>query len=124
MSKHTYADSTLKSWTKDELIHQIRILENNCAVRLERLNNQAKPLKAWAPVVHAHWIEDSSEYYALCYGRGQTPEQTEYLTESDVACSACLRMFNTTDNSFTYECANYCPNCGAKMDGTEQWNNE
>ncbi len=70
-----------------------------------------------APVVHAHWIEDSNEYYALCYSRGQTPEQTEYLTESDVACSACLRKFNVTDNSFTHECANYCPNCGAKMDG-------
>ncbi len=68
-------------------------------------------------VVHAHWIENSSEYYKLCYSRGQTPEQTEYLTESDVACSACLRQFNITDNSFTYECANYCPNCGARMDG-------
>lgn len=35
MSKHTYADSTLKSWTKDELIHQIRILERNLAVKQE-----------------------------------------------------------------------------------------
>ncbi len=120
MSKHTYADSTLKSWTKDELIRQIRILENNCAVRQERLNNQAKLLKIWAPVAHAHWIENSSEYYKFCYGRGQTPEQTEYLTESDVACSACLRKFNITDNSFTHECANYCPNCGAKMDGEDR----
>lgn len=68
-------------------------------------------------VVHAHWIENSSEYYKLCYSRGQTPEQTEYLTESDVACSACLRKFNITDNSFTHECANYCPNCGARMEG-------
>ena len=167
MSKHTYADSTLKSWTKDELIHQIRILEHNVAVKQELVNNQAKLLKTWAPVVrckdcqkwgerkadgygyccafgtamqensfcgfgvkednapaadvapavHAHWIEDSSEYYDICYSRGQTPEQTEYLTESDVACSACLRKFNTIDNSFTYECANYCPNCGTKMDG-------
>ncbi len=124
MSKHTYADSTLKSWTKDELIHQIRILDHNVAVGEERLNNQAKLLETWAPVVHAHWIENSSEYYKLCYSRGQTPEQTEYLTESDVACSACLRKFNITDNSFTHECANYCPNCGAKMDGKERQNNE
>ncbi len=78
---------------------------------------QSEPAADVAPVVHAHWIEDSNEYYALCYSRGQTPEQTEYLTESDVACSACLRKFNVTDNSFTHECANYCPNCGAKMDG-------
>ena len=40
MSKHTYADSTLKSWTKDELIHQIRILEHNVAVKQELVNNQ------------------------------------------------------------------------------------
>lgn len=39
MSKHTYADSTLKSWTKDELIHQIRILERNLAVKQELVNN-------------------------------------------------------------------------------------
>lgn len=77
-----------------------------------------------APVVHGHWIENSSEYYKLCYSSGQTPKQTEYLTESDVACSACLRKFNITDNSFTHECANYCPNCGAKMDGGEWQNNE
>lgn len=45
MSKHTYADSTLKSWTKDELIHQIRILERNLAVKQELVNNQAKLLE-------------------------------------------------------------------------------
>ena len=45
MSKHTYADSTLKSWTKDELIHQIRILERNLAVKQELINNQAKLLE-------------------------------------------------------------------------------
>ena len=70
MSKHTYADSTLKSWTKDELIHQIRILENNCAVRLERLNNQAKLLKAWAPVVRCkdceHWGTRKADGYGFC----------------------------------------------------------
>lgn len=76
------------------------------------------------PVVHGHWIENRSEYYELCYSSGQTPEQTEYLTESDVACSSCLRKFNITDNSFTYECANYCPNCGAKMDENEVENLE
>ena len=59
MSKHTYADSALKSWTKDELIHQIRILERNLAVKQELVNNQAKLLETWAPVVRCkdceHW---------------------------------------------------------------------
>lgn len=51
MSKHTYADSTLKSWTKDELIHQIRILERNLAVKQELVNNQAKLLETYASLV-------------------------------------------------------------------------
>ena len=100
MSKHTYADSTLKSWTKDELIRQIRILENNCAVRLERLNNQAKLLKAWAPVVHGHWTlerdpDDGNK--PVCYH-----------------CSVCDSDGCHTSIRIAYK---YCPNCGAKMDG-------
>ena len=51
MSKHTYADSTLKSWTKDELIHQIRILERNLAVKQELVNNQAKLIETYVSLV-------------------------------------------------------------------------
>ena len=51
MSKRTYADSTLKSWTKDELIHQIRILERNLAVKQELVNNQAKLLETYVSLV-------------------------------------------------------------------------
>lgn len=51
MNKHTYADSTLKSWTKDELIHQIRILERNLAVKQELVNNQAKLLETYVSLV-------------------------------------------------------------------------
>lgn len=95
MSKHTYADSTLKSWTKDELIHQIRILENNCAVRLERLNNQAKLLETWMPVVHGEWI-----------------------TIDDISrCSECgyIPAYDSAVDDLFY--SPFCPNCGAKMDG-------
>ena len=94
--------------------------DENCPMFIAATIDQVidyEPAADVAPVVHAYWIENSSEYYKLCYSRGQTPEQTEYLTESDVACSACLRKINVTDNSFTHECDNYCPNCGAKMDG-------
>lgn len=98
MSKHTYADSTLKSWTKDELIHQIRILENNCAVRLERLNNQAELLKTWAPVVHGYWtLERDPDGEPVCYH-----------------CSACDSDGHHTSIRIATK---YCPNCGAKMDG-------
>lgn len=76
MSKYTYADSTLKSWTKDELIHQIRILEHNVAVGKERLNNQAKLLETWAPVVRCkdceHWGTRKGDGYGHCciFGTG------------------------------------------------------
>ena len=70
MSKNIYADSTLKSWTKDELIHQIRILENNCAVKQELVNNQAKLLKTWALVVRCkdceHWGTRKADGYGFC----------------------------------------------------------
>lgn len=70
MSKRTYADSTLKSWTKDELIHQIRILEHNVAVKQELVNNQAKLLETRAPVVRCkdceHWGTRKADGYGFC----------------------------------------------------------
>ena len=51
MSKTKYADSTLKSWTKDELIHQIRVLEHNVAVQREFNDNQAKLLETYVSLV-------------------------------------------------------------------------
>lgn len=84
MSKNTYADSTLKSWTKDELIHQIRILENNCAVRLERLNNQAKLLKTWAPVVRCKdcqkWGERKADGYGYCCAFGTAMQENSFCS--------------------------------------------
>lgn len=113
MSKHTYADSTLKSWTKDELIHQIRILEHNVAVGDERLNNQAKLLEAWAPVVHGEWLNTDGDY-------------------TSAACSICKTEYEVATEEEAekglwdaFICSyRYCPNCGAKMDGKERQNNE
>lgn len=107
MSKHTYADSTLKSWTKDELIHQIRILEHNVAVGDERLNNQAKLLEAWAPVVHGKWYYNEN---GRDFGLGAW------------ACSCCDTCNhnipgNPNINPYIWSGSKFCPNCGAKMDG-------
>lgn len=95
MSKHTYADSTLKSWTKDELIHQIRILERNLAIRQELVNNQVKLLETWAPVVHAYW----RDYHTL-----------------DPYCSNCEFSYDREEGEYA-QTTDYCGNCGAKMDG-------
>ncbi len=100
MSKYIYADRTLKSWTKAELFHQIRILERNLAVKQELVNNQAKLLEAWAPVVHGRWI------------RFKEPDsETGYI---HMRCSVCSAYWSDPSHADHFR---YCPNCGAKMDG-------
>lgn len=52
------------------------------------------------PVRHGRWLYNS--YPTVWYGHGEPPEWV---------CSECEeRAYNTYD---------YCPNCGAKMDGEE-----
>lgn len=84
MSKHTYADSTLKSWTKDELIHQIRILERNLAVKQELVNNQAKLLETWAPVVRCkdceHWGTRKVDGYGFCCIWGMSVKENSFCS--------------------------------------------
>ena len=41
LANKVYSDATLKKWTKDDLIEQIRILEHNWAATEEALNNSA-----------------------------------------------------------------------------------
>ena len=68
----------------------------NIVARIEKI-----PAADVAPVVHGHWIWHEEEF--------------EY------ECSACHcrfdynHMFELFDHGFQY--ANWCPNCGAKMDG-------
>mgnify|MGYP004657899021 CR=1 FL=1 len=95
MSKYIYADRTLKSWTKAELFHQIRILERNLAVKQELVNNQAKLLEAWAPVVHGEWI----------------------TIDGISRCSECgyIPAYDSAIDDLFY--SPFCSNCGAKMDG-------
>lgn len=84
MSKHTYADSTLKSWTKDELIHQMRILERNLAVKQELVNNQAKLLETWAPVVRCkdceHWGTRKADGYGFCCIWGTSVKENAFCS--------------------------------------------
>lgn len=60
---------------------------------------QAIPAADVAPVVHGEWINKTIPYRAD--------------VEQRVDCSACKHIFFHT-SALTY---NYCPNCGAKMDG-------
>lgn len=89
------ADSTLHSMTKKEIIELLRIAEHNAKVSQEQVEQQAENLKDWVPVVHGEWLlrhEGYGHYWK---------------------CSACHKnpCMYVTQNT------NYCPNCGAKMDG-------
>lgn len=47
--QRVYTDSTMKGWTKDQLIKHIRMCENNISVLAERVENQAELLKKYLP---------------------------------------------------------------------------
>ncbi len=65
-----------------------------------------------APVVHGEWIDAEYDEYELEFGRHQ------YF------CSVCEKHADSfVGGSEEWWCRrkpNYCPNCGAKMDGKEQ----
>ena len=57
-----------------------------------------------APVVHGRWTKTEDDYYGL----------------NIVKCSVCREewCFEVEDDVFDLN-YHYCPNCGAKMDGTQ-----
>ena len=56
-----------------------------------------------APVVHAQWIE---KYWT-------TEDDWGVFNHHTLTCSACAEEYQWSRGK-----TNYCPNCGAKMDGT------
>lgn len=71
-----------------------------------KMYSQIKDLPAVdaVPVVHGRWIT-----YPECLAY-----EGAYHDEH-IVCSACHSVWNIIDNDT--ERFNYCPNCGAKMDG-------
>lgn len=75
--------------------------DNNYRLIIPAEAIKAAPAADVVPVVHGHWIWHEEEF--------------EY------ECSACHcrfdynHMFELFDHGFQY--ANWCPNCGSKMDG-------
>ena len=90
------ADSTLLRMPKKEIIELLRVAEHNAKVSQEWVDQQAKNLKDWKPVVHAEWV--------VCGDGDNVPWM----------CSHCGK---TTAHKYKVIYGKYCPNCGAKMDG-------
>lgn len=51
---------------------------------------------------------------------GKWIEQTEYNGDTYYDCSICGNSWSTIDGTPWNNGMNYCPNCGAKMDGGEE----
>lgn len=90
------ADSTLLRMPKKEIIELLRTAEHNAKVSQEWVAQQAENLKDWKPVVHGRWIHD-----------GRRIERGIDWCH----CSECGKSDNFCART------NYCPVCGAKMDG-------
>lgn len=70
-----------------------------CESAIERL-----PAADVVPVRHGRWIE-----YPECL------RFENAYSDDHIVCSECHEVFSILDNCT--EAFNYCPNCGAKMDG-------
>ena len=88
-------DSTMKSWTKEELVKYVRMCERNITDLAQQVNNQAKLLK-----------ENAS---ANSTSRVQSTWRTVGNISGFVACDRCGYWCCTKSK--------YCPGCGAKMNG-------
>ena len=98
--QQVYTDSTMKSWTKEDLVKYVRMCERNIEILAARVNNQAKLLKEnmhanSASKVQSHW-------------------RTARNISGFVACDKCGYWCRTKSK--------YCPDCGAKMYGEEHNN--
>lgn len=90
---HVLSDGTLMGLTKRQLIEQVRIAEHNWFSCEETLNQQYENVKDWEPVVHGRWNE----------------------LEPEIGLFEC----NLCGHKILRATCNYCPNCGARMDGEE-----
>lgn len=95
MKQHSTA--TLMGMTKAELVEYVRMCEHNREVAEQTLKQHIENVKDWRPVQHGHWIDCEDDY------------------SSYVRCSVCGDEFTCWEA----DCAktDYCPNCGARMDG-------
>ncbi len=102
-----YSDSTLMSFTKKQLINQLRCAEHNEKTANEFLERHLKAVEKYEPVVHGYWYFSEYEFFS-CSVCGFS-----YYNGCNSTKEAEDRLKNKDD---VYA---YCPHCGARMDGSK-----
>ena len=74
---------------------------NRNEITVGEFEEQIAVLKDVAPVTHGRWVQ-------IGYDKAM----------DRITCSCCMEYWNIIENNT--ETFNYCPNCGAKMDGDGQ----
>ena len=95
------ADSTLYNMRKVDLIEYIRTLEHNYNVAVSFNENQAKYIES------LDVKETKHGYWGLL----------DKCSNAGVYCSVCHKKVYKEHYANVKVKSNYCPNCGAKMDG-------
>lgn len=85
---------------------------------LNRIYSGAVPVVDAEPIRHGRWIDEGSFKYKHGGRNSEAKELfgTEWRTMQRIVCSLCNKT-TLVDDTILYE---YCPNCGAKMDGEQE----
>lgn len=71
-------------------------------------------------VRHGHWIETADEYYLMMSETSCPPNKLPYFIEgTDCACSLCGSKTDIRSDNLKHW--GWCPFCGAKMDGGDNY---
>lgn len=114
MNFKRHSDATLTGMTKAELVEYIRMCEHNREVAEQTLAQHIENVKDWEPVRHGWWVPVCESEIS-----GWNPEYAGYDPVGDYRCSLCGRDA-TLDCNNEFALSPYCPNCGAKMEGSKE----
>ena len=97
-----HALSTLMTYNKKELAERVYMLERNNNYLHETIDQQAENVAEWEPVLHGKWIVWNGMDIPENHGRHKCSECGKFAIKPKYG-----------DEILT----DFCPNCGAKMDG-------
>jgi DNA-directed RNA polymerase subunit RPC12/RpoP len=108
-------------WNEDRITDECKAeLMRDAADALEKADKRIAELEAQNELKDGTLTAMASDIGKL---RAQMPKRGEWIWDSDTGtyhCSECNATSPQEDQDGDYiDCPNYCPNCGAKMDGAE-----